>query len=172
MGWANCGVDSNGRPIGYAYEGTCDHPGCEKDITRGIDHACGTMHGDNEDGCEMYFCHEHKTWSALHETHVCFECCKLDDDNLREHLVCEYKISKEDARILVEQEDHPEDVARWMLEKGLSLDDAIVALAKQRLENTMKLPFCQTAMKGSLSTLETLSTEPLFPELLYGKKKK
>jgi len=41
MGWANCGTDSNGRPIGYAHEATCDHPECNAAIHRGLSYACG-----------------------------------------------------------------------------------------------------------------------------------
>lgn len=33
-------------PIGYAWEATCDHPGCEKQIDRGLAYACGGMHGN------------------------------------------------------------------------------------------------------------------------------
>lgn len=59
MGWADCGTDSNGRPIGYAHQGICDHPGCEVKIDRGLDYACGGTHGTADGGCELYFCHEH-----------------------------------------------------------------------------------------------------------------
>lgn len=59
MGWGNCGVDSDGRPIGYVFEGTCDESGCDKDITRGIDQCCGGMHGECEVSCEKYFCDNH-----------------------------------------------------------------------------------------------------------------
>lgn len=65
MGWANCGTDSKGRPIGYAHAATCDHPGCEAQIDRGLSYACGGMHGeratvaDDADVCEGYFCPEH-----------------------------------------------------------------------------------------------------------------
>ena len=59
MGWANCGNDSNGRPIGYAHEATCDHPGCDKKINRGLSYACGGMHGTGDGGCEGYFCWTH-----------------------------------------------------------------------------------------------------------------
>lgn len=64
MGWANCGTDSEGRPIGYAHGAQCDHPGCKARIHRGLAYACGDMHGDgnrhNGDyGCEKYFCSEH-----------------------------------------------------------------------------------------------------------------
>lgn len=58
MGWANCGTDSNGRPIGYAHKATCDEPGCDAKIDRGLSFACGDMHGENE-GCEKYFCSAH-----------------------------------------------------------------------------------------------------------------
>lgn len=80
MGWANCGEDKNGRPIGYAHEATCDHPGCEEEIDRGLAYACGGMHGDN-DGCEGYFCEEHrshylpeKLTGSSYGGSVCVEC--------------------------------------------------------------------------------------------------
>mgnify|MGYP000138437080 CR=1 FL=1 len=64
MGWANCGEDSKGRPIGYAHAATCDHPGCEARIDRGLSYACGGMHGTapaegSFDVCEGYFCTTH-----------------------------------------------------------------------------------------------------------------
>lgn len=60
MGWANCGEDSKGRPIGYAHDATCDHPGCTEQINRGLAYACGGMHGDTEYSCEGYFCEKHR----------------------------------------------------------------------------------------------------------------
>lgn len=64
MGWAHCGTDSDGREIGYAVEATCDHPGCEAKIDRGLSYACGGMHGEEwpKGGgicCEKYFCSAH-----------------------------------------------------------------------------------------------------------------
>jgi hypothetical protein len=64
VGWANCGEDSKGRPIGYAHPATCDHPGCNAKIDRGLSYACGGMHGEggvkqDDYGCEGYFCPEH-----------------------------------------------------------------------------------------------------------------
>lgn len=60
MGWANCGEDSKGRPIGYAHSAVCDHPGCNKEIDRGLSYACGGMHGDcGGQACEKYFCTDH-----------------------------------------------------------------------------------------------------------------
>lgn len=58
MGWADCGTDSRGRPIGYAFEATCDEPGCEEKIDRGLSYACGGMHGEDS-SCEEYFCPAH-----------------------------------------------------------------------------------------------------------------
>jgi hypothetical protein len=79
MGWMNCGSDSQGRPIGYGFEATCDHPGCKKEIHRGLSYACGGMHGEDEISCEKYFCEEHsQNWvehcGQYHQ--VCDECAK------------------------------------------------------------------------------------------------
>ncbi len=62
MGWADCGTDSNGRPIGYAFEATCDHPDCSERIDRGLSYACGDMHGEDEVSCEKYFCEMHRNY--------------------------------------------------------------------------------------------------------------
>lgn len=60
MGWANCGVDAGGRPIGYAVHAECDHPECAADIDRGLAYACGGMHGDcGGNACVGYFCQHH-----------------------------------------------------------------------------------------------------------------
>jgi hypothetical protein len=59
MGWANCGTDSEDRPIGYAFDAVCDQTGCDNRIDRGLAYACGDMHGDLEYACEKYFCEEH-----------------------------------------------------------------------------------------------------------------
>ena len=59
MGWSDCGTDSKGRPIGYAFDAICDHPGCRKEIDRGLSYACGGMHGSDTYSCDGYFCPEH-----------------------------------------------------------------------------------------------------------------
>lgn len=66
MGWANCGEDSDGRPIGYAHAATCDHPGCYAKIDRGLSYACGGRHGQNEFDCEKYFCGKHMRIVEIH----------------------------------------------------------------------------------------------------------
>lgn len=79
MGWADCGTDSKGRPIGYAFEAKCDHPGCNEEIDRGLSYACGDMHGQTEVGCEGYFCEKHRaTWVLVgREDHsVCDTCAE------------------------------------------------------------------------------------------------
>lgn len=93
MGWANCGTDSKGRPIGYAHEGTCDASGCNAPIDRGLAYACGEMHGEGHIDtdstpvtCEGYFCTAHQEIvEVLYRRHkhdgdtvmliVCPECC-------------------------------------------------------------------------------------------------
>jgi hypothetical protein len=65
MGWANCGTDDQGRPIGYSFAATCDHPGCAAEIDRGLSYACGSMHGGSTHGCGKYFCAKHLLHKAL-----------------------------------------------------------------------------------------------------------
>lgn len=91
MGWASCGDDSRGRPIGYAHRGTCDAPGCTHLIDRGLSYACGGMHGEADTYCEGYFCSRHLGCPDIEEealealeaeygahavTQLCPECCK------------------------------------------------------------------------------------------------
>ncbi len=84
MGWANCGTDSKGRPIGYGFEATCDHPGCDAKIDRGLAYACDGMHGDCAgQACEGYFCYAHLRtvdaeamgYTELHTGQLCVSCC-------------------------------------------------------------------------------------------------
>lgn len=84
MGWANCGEDSKGRPIGYAHSATCDHDGCRKRIDRGLDYACGGMHGAvTGETCEGYFCGEHRVHRYVpgEQRHVavCLSCAETLD---------------------------------------------------------------------------------------------
>lgn len=90
MGWANSGTDSTGRPIGYAHEATCDEPGCDAKIDRGLSYACGGMHGEDP-GCEKYFCEKHLHAPDVDEDHrdaslrFCRECCTEIEKDAREY---------------------------------------------------------------------------------------
>lgn len=79
MGWGFCGKDKNGRKIGYEISAICDHDGCNKNIDRGLSYACGGMHGEDEIGCEKYFCQDHMSNVVLNGEdfhHVCDDCSK------------------------------------------------------------------------------------------------
>ena len=85
MGWADCGNDSQGRPIGYGFEATCDHPGCEAKIDRGLSYVCGNMHGQDDWSCEKYFCQQHRlNWIKNDDDDVmsvCSDCEKYWREN-------------------------------------------------------------------------------------------
>jgi hypothetical protein len=80
MGWANCGEDSQGRPIGYAHPATCDFPGCKEKIDRGLAYACGGMHGEDEVSCEKYFCPTHLQGWIKHVDGQIVAVCKSCED--------------------------------------------------------------------------------------------
>jgi hypothetical protein len=100
MGWADCGEDRNGRPIGYGFKAKCDHPGCTRKIDRGVSYACADMHGEDVVGCERYFCNKHRqnlaAWPGDPQNivSVCDECAKrmrengewVDDDGVLTHV--------------------------------------------------------------------------------------
>jgi hypothetical protein len=104
MGWGNCGTDSRGRGIGYCHAATCDHPGCEAKIDRGLAYACGGMHGNECLGgdakidwsadvpvCDRYFCEahlraadlEHEDGSEIYAPAMCFECARKLEEAYR-----------------------------------------------------------------------------------------
>jgi hypothetical protein len=59
MGWS-IGYDENWkRDIGYGVPATCDHPGCDKEIIRGLAYVCGGLPYGGERGCGLYFCGKH-----------------------------------------------------------------------------------------------------------------
>ncbi len=100
MGWGDCGTDSKGRPIGYVHEATCDHPGCEEQIDRGLAHACGGMHGTSEGDCEGYFCGKHlysveDPEQRLHSAQLCEACKNTWNEYLVEDLLEQVKELKE-----------------------------------------------------------------------------
>jgi len=48
------------RDIGYGVPAFCDHPGCGKEIDRGLAYVCGGDPYGGEHGCGLYFCAEHR----------------------------------------------------------------------------------------------------------------
>ena len=87
MGYAYCGTDSNGRDIGYGIRATCDHPGCEEEIDRGMAYVCGHFHGDDEYSCEKYFCEEHRqNLSDRGRGMICDECKELEEEFLQNQI--------------------------------------------------------------------------------------
>lgn len=75
MGWADCGEDDLGRPIGYAYPATCDAPGCSAEIHRGLSYVCGGTHGGDGVGCGRYFCEAHATVGEIYDKR-CVRLCQ------------------------------------------------------------------------------------------------
>ena len=62
MGWS-IGWDSNWkRDVGYDVPATCDHPGCDIEIDRGLGYVCGGAPYGGEHGCGLYFCTKHLTY--------------------------------------------------------------------------------------------------------------
>jgi len=74
MGWADCGKDSRGRNIGYAFPARCDEPNCFVRIHRGLSFACGGMHRADVDQCEGYFCSKHLNWTENMSHPICKRC--------------------------------------------------------------------------------------------------
>lgn len=104
MGWADCGKDSKGRNIGYAFSAKCDHPGCKTKIDRGLAYACGGMHGESGNGdCEGYFCGEHlyiirDPKKELHNSQLCAKCTFNWNSALIEELIQKKKEPPEEIK--------------------------------------------------------------------------
>ncbi len=75
MGWS-IGFDSNwDRDIGYGVPATCDHPGCNEKIDRGIAHVCGGEPYGGDEGCGLYFCSKHLNLGVDGKDHqICDRC--------------------------------------------------------------------------------------------------
>lgn len=59
MGWS-IGYDRRWkRDIGYGVPATCDHPGCNTEINRGLGYVCKDQQPHGGDGCGLYFCSQH-----------------------------------------------------------------------------------------------------------------
>lgn len=59
MGWS-LGFDPNWkRDVGYGVPAICDHPGCDKEIDRGLGYVCGGEPYGGDHGCGLHFCGAH-----------------------------------------------------------------------------------------------------------------
>jgi hypothetical protein len=57
MGWSI--GESDGRDVGYGVPAYCDHPGCGKEIDRGLGYICGGEPAGGDHGCGLFFCGDH-----------------------------------------------------------------------------------------------------------------
>ena len=57
MGFAY--YEINGKPCGYGVEATCEEPGCDAKIDRGLAYLCGRIPGGDDTHCGGYFCAAH-----------------------------------------------------------------------------------------------------------------
>lgn len=80
MGWAGPFTLPDGRLGGYAVSATCDEPGCNEKIDRGLGYICGEMHGGDEWSCGKYFCAKHLFYGPPNQ--MCGSCL---DNYYREH---------------------------------------------------------------------------------------
>jgi len=110
MSWA-VGYDGEWeRDIGYGVPAYCDHPGCMKEIDRGLAYVCGEEPYGGADGCGLYFCSEHLYFSDKHEHQVCFQCMNGEEpfDPTPEHpLWVKHKLT--DPSWLPWRETHPDE---------------------------------------------------------------
>lgn len=75
MGWS-IGFDPNWqRDIGYGVPATCDHPGCEAVIDRGLAYVCGGEPFGGDAGCGLYFCDHHTHFAKGKPPQLCCRCC-------------------------------------------------------------------------------------------------
>lgn len=64
MGWS-LGFDSTwNRDVGYGVPAHCDHPGCMKEIDRGLEYTCGGDMYGGEHGCGLHFCSAHRCYAG------------------------------------------------------------------------------------------------------------
>lgn len=76
MGWS-IGYDSKWRrDIGYGVPCLCDHPGCNKEIDRGLSYVCGGDVEGGEHGCGLFFCGDHLWYRRPRGEKRDFQNCK------------------------------------------------------------------------------------------------
>lgn len=73
MGYAY--YEINGKPCGYGVVATCEEPGCDVQINRGLGYLCGFVPGGDDTHCGGYFCGEH-----LYADQCCTRCRPIVDE--------------------------------------------------------------------------------------------
>lgn len=63
MGYSIGYDEDRKRDIGYGVPSVCDHPDCNKEIDRGMSYVCGGVPFGSTDGCGLYFCENHLSFS-------------------------------------------------------------------------------------------------------------
>lgn len=98
MSWAVGGPDHNGRFIGYGVPAYCDHPGCSREIDRGLGYACGGGVMEDVPNCGQFFCPDH-----LHYVE------RDDEDGERQGDVCD--ACRDDRPPFTPSAEHPDWIA-------------------------------------------------------------
>lgn len=76
MGWS-IGFDSEwNRDIGYGVPATCDFPGCNEKIDRGLAYVCGSEPYGGDRGCGLYFCQKHLDYHPRLHKKLCPRCSR------------------------------------------------------------------------------------------------
>lgn len=120
MGWS-LGVNSEGRDVGYSVPATCDHPGCETDIDRGISYVCGCAPEGGDHGCGLFFCGNHLSGGY----NLCARCIKGEDSEGPFP-------AKPDVDVWVHHKLTDPSWEQWRVQ-----NPEWVAQAKKKMENTM-----------------------------------
>ena len=72
----------DGRDAGYGVDATCDDPGCDASITRGLDNLCGdnpAVWGPPSHGCGRYFCSDHLFFCGGPGAYRCGTCLDFEE---------------------------------------------------------------------------------------------
>lgn len=99
MGWAV--GDDGRRDVGYGVPATCDYPGCGARINRGLSYVCGGQPYGGSNGCGLFFCEEHRSFS--------------NDDSI-EGMLCDRCLNPDASGNVTPFEPTP-DVPEWINHK-------------------------------------------------------
>lgn len=123
MGWSIGYDETWQRDIGYGVVAYCDHPDCDKEIDRGLDHVCANQEPRGGAGCGLYFCDEHHNCYVEEDDDLdnCCERCRGGKESFNvkpEHpLWIQFKMTDYSWRTWRKENGHPEptkeDRAAW-----------------------------------------------------------